>query len=340
MPFREISGHRTLLSLVSRAIARDSIPPSLLLTGADGVGKHLTARVVAEVMNCRTPVEASDGLAIDSCGGCNICNRIQRWSYPDVIKLEPTESGSITVDQMRAVLGQVGYKPFEARRRVVFVDDADMMVAAAQNALLKTLEEPNASTQMILVTSRPDLLLDTVRSRCPKLRFGLLDVEEIIAVLTQRVEVDEVSARSAAVLAGGSAGRAIKVASGELAESRQAALGLLDVVSAAQDVHSRLNGAKDFFASKGKRLAPSAIRQAYRLRLGALTSLLRDIELICVGARVPLANADLEEPLKRLAASFSGGRSRQAFSVVDKALDAIERNVSPKVVSDWLSCQL
>ena len=340
MPFREIRGHRTLLSIVSRAIARDTIPPSLLLTGPKGVGKYLVAQVAAEVMNCRTPVEANGGLAIDSCGVCSVCNRIQRGSYPDVIELEPTESGSITVEQIRVVLGQVGYKPFEARRRVVIVDEADMMVAAAQNALLKTLEEPNASTQMILVTSRPGLLLDTVRSRCPQLRFSLLDVEEIIAVLAQRVEVDEVSARSAAVLAGGSAGRAIKVASGELVESRQAALGLLDVVSAAQDDRSRLNGAKYFFASKGKRVAPPAIRQEFRVRLGALTSLLRDIELISVGARVPLANADLEEPLKRLAASFSGGRSRQAFSVVDKALDAIERNVNPKVVSDWLSCQL
>jgi len=329
-----------LLSIVSRAIARDTIPPSLLLTGPKGVGKSLVAQVAAEVMNCRTPVEANGGLAIDSCGVCSVCNRIQRGSYPDVIELEPTESGSIVVDQIRVVLGQVGYKPFEARRRVVIVDEADMMVTAAQNALLKTLEEPNESTQMILVTSRPDLLLDTVRSRCPQLRFGLLDVEEIIAVLAQRVEVDEVSARSAAVLAGGSAGQAIKVASGELVESRQAALGLLDVVSAAQDARSRLNGAKDFFASTGKRLALPAIRQEFRVRLGALTSLLRDIELISVGAPVPLANADLEESLKRLAVSFSGGRSRHAFSVVDKALDAIERNVSPKVVSDWLSCQL
>ena len=340
MAFCEIVGHRAVITLLSRAIARGSLPPSLLLTGPEGVGKRFIAHGIAQAMNCATPRGDDEaGAEMDACGACSVCGRIARGTFPDVLSLEPTETGALTIDQVRAALDQVGYRPFEARRRVVVIDQADLMVAPAQNALLKTLEEPPASTQFVLVTARPDMLLDTVRSRCPQLRCGLLSVDDIIDILTTRFDVEEGMARPAAASAGGSVGRALTAASGELVASREVAVGLLEAVAGARDARSRLAGAKVFATGKGSRRAPAA-RQELRLRLQALTSLLRDIEALSVGARVALANADLGRPLGRLVSAFADGRSRRAFSTVDQAIEAVDRNASPKVVADWLACQL
>ncbi len=101
--------------------------------------------------------------------------------HPDVLVVEPGDNGSIKIDQIRDVIDRAGYRPFEGRRRVVIVDEADMMAAPAQSALLKTLEEPPPSSVFILVTTRPDMLLPTVQSRCPRLRFQSVGNEEIDA---------------------------------------------------------------------------------------------------------------------------------------------------------------
>lgn len=340
MPFSEIVGHRSLLTLVSRALARDSLPPSLLFTGPEGVGKCLAVQAIAQAMNCPTPRVGDDdeSFAIDGCGNCGVCSRIERGIFPDVLSVEPNDNNEILAPDVRPVLDQCSYRLFEGRRRIVVIDHAELMNDVAQSSLLKTLEEPPSATQFVLVTARPDMLVDTVRSRCSQLRFGYLTVDDIVAVLTQRHDVEERAARPAAVTSGGSAGRALIAASGELATSRGAALELLDEVSTTRDARGRLEGAKSF-TPPGK-LPLAAIRKELRLRLMALTSLLRDIEVIAARARVPLANADLEQPLKRLAGAFADGRSRRAFSTIDEAINAIDRNASPKVVVDWVACQL
>ena len=91
--------------------------------------------------------------------------------------------GAIKVDQVREAIERAAYRPFEGRRRVVIIDEADALMIEAQNALLKTLEEPPPASVFVLVTSRPDVLLPTVRSRCQRLRFGRLAPADVAAVL-------------------------------------------------------------------------------------------------------------------------------------------------------------
>ena len=354
MSFRLVVGHRALVLLVAKAAAHDSLPPSLLFIGPDGVGKRLVAQAMAQALNCGSPVRSQQHLPdaasgqtdgapeLDACDRCASCRRIARGTYADVVNVVPGESGSITIDQIREVIDQAAYRPFEGRRRVVIIDEADRLVPPAQNALLKTLEEPPASSQFVLVTSRPDTLRDTVRSRCPQLRFGQLEVADIAHALVATHGCDERDARAAAATAGGSLGRALESVTGELTVARDAAVGVLQALSAARDPRARLEGGKMLLAGKRSGRSTRAVERDEMLRrLRALTSLLRDMELLSVGGDMRgLANADLRDGLATLTPSYGRGRSRDAFWAVDRALDAVGRNVSPKVVADWLACQM
>ena len=327
MPLRDIVGHRHLLDLLGTAAVRGSLPPSLIFAGPAGIGKRAAALALAQAVNCQTP---RDG---DACGVCASCGRIARLVHADVLMIEPGDSGSIKVDQIRDAIERTGYRPFEGRKRVVIVDDADAMMGEAQNALLKTLEEPPAGSMFVLVTARPDMLLPTVRSRCQQLRFGLLRADEVAAVLVQVHGYSAPDAQAAAAGAEGSVGTALEGELDTLNEARDAATRLLQGVAATTDPRRRLDGAKV--------LAGNGDRDDVRRRLRALASILRDIGAIGVQADDRhLVNADLSTSLRRLAPSFDGGRTTRAFAAVDRALEAIDRNASPKIVADWLAFQL
>jgi DNA polymerase-3 subunit delta' len=166
MPFRDVVGHRTLITLLARAAEGGTVPPSLLFAGPSGVGKRLTAVATAQALNCPNARRgASSSPPFDACGRCATCMRIARGVHPDVPIVGPGESGSIKIELVRELIDRAAFLPFEARRRVVVIDEADALVVAAQHALLKTLEEPPSASIFILVTSRPDALLPTVQSR-------------------------------------------------------------------------------------------------------------------------------------------------------------------------------
>ena len=158
--------------------------------------------------------------------------------------LEPGDTGAIKIDQVRDAIERSAYRPFEGRRRVVIVNDAEALNAEAQNALLKTLEEPPAASTFVLVTSRPDMLLPTVLSRCQRLRFGRLSPGEVAASLIRDHEYSDGDAHAAASLSDGSIGRALQGATDEFVDAREVAVDLLDAVASSTDPWRRLGGAK------------------------------------------------------------------------------------------------
>src|SRR5262249_28549315 len=147
MPFRDTQGHKRILDLLARSIERDALPPSLLFAGPKGAGKLSTAVAVAQALNCSNSARTSGGAVAssdaieraDACGRCSACLRIARGVHPDVLVVTPGDTGSIKIEQIREAVDRAAYRPFEGAYRVVIVDDADAMMAAAQNALLKTL---------------------------------------------------------------------------------------------------------------------------------------------------------------------------------------------------------
>lgn len=304
MPYGDVVsrwGQRRLAALLARSVARDALPPSLIFSGPVGAGMREMAIAVAQSLNCLTPT--GEGDARDACGTCTACTRIARGVHPDVVVVDPGDSGSIKVDQIRDVIDRAGFRPFEGRRRVVIVDDADAMAGGAQNALLKTLEEPPPSSVFILVTTRPDMLLPTVQSRCPRLRFQA----------AEREPVDE--------------------------DAREIARDVLAQAAATDDAGRRIEAAKDLLAKTGA--GGRTDRDQLASHLHAMAALLRDIEVLSTGANAEmLANADVRPDLDRLAKSFGGDRGVRAFTAVDTALAALDRNAGVKVVADWLVLNL
>ncbi len=331
MPFRDLTGHAQVLELLSRAAVRGTLPPSLIFDGPEGVGKRKAALALAQLLNCTAAATTSSG---DSCGECPSCKRIARGVHADVVLLEPGDTGAIKVDQVRDVVERTAYRPFEGRRRVVIVDQADEMLVEAQNALLKTLEEPPSASIFVLVTSRPDVLLPTVRSRCPRLRFGRLAPADVAQVLMVAHGYGAEAAHAAASMSDGSIGRALDGASEAFVEARSAAARMLEGVASSNDPRRRLDSAKALIGN-------GSDRDDLARTLRALSSMLRDLGILLSRADGRwLANADLAPLLERLQRSFDGERTLRAFAAVDRALSALDRNASPKIVADWLAFQI
>jgi DNA polymerase-3 subunit delta' len=332
MPFSEVFGHTRPLGLLSRSIARGSLPPSLLFTGPEGVGKRLVAQAVAEALNCLSP------RGHDACGTCPACRRIAKGTHPDVLVIEPPDAGATKIELVRPAIAATAYKPFEGRRRVVIVDAAERLTDDAASALLKSLEEPPPASVFILVTSRPETLLATIRSRCSQLRFGRLVAADVARLLTERHGYESDDAHAMAAVADGSPGRALEAGSRAHRAARSAALSALRTVAAASSPKARLQAAAGLTAGKP---SPAGEREELATRIAMLASLLRDLALVSQGGRDgALANEDLSADLHELGATFGCERSLRAFAAADRATAALRRNASPKIVAAWLSVHM
>ena len=314
MPLRDVIGHRRIVALLARSMARDSLPPSLIFAGPAGAGKRTAAIAVAQALNCLTPHQAPvsthsapgtphSARDLDSCGVCASCIRIARGVHPDVLIVEPGETGAIKIDQVRDAVDRAAYRPFEGKRRVVIIDEADALVPAAQNALLKTLEEPPPSSVFVLLTTRPDVLLPTVRSRCIRLWFGESTAESV------DVEAREIAGR------------------------------VLTEVASTPDPRRRLDAAKDLLTNTGA--GGASDRSQLAATLHAMASLLRDVAALASRGRSDhVANRDAQPVLDRLVHAYEGSRTVRAFAAVEAAIAALDRNASVKIVADWLVLEL
>jgi DNA polymerase-3 subunit delta' len=326
MPFAAIVGHRQACDVLRAAVARGRVPQSLLFSGPDGVGKRATALALAQALNCP---KARDG---DACGACPTCQRIARGQHADVVTLDQGEAASIKIQALRdRVLDVAGYRPFEGARRVFIIDPADALTAQAQDALLKTLEEPASTTILVLITAYPDTLLPTVQSRCRRLRFGPLSRADVVRVLVEQGGVEPSAARTIAATSNGSLAGATGGDAEEAEDDRQAAIELL--ASAARETPAGRMRAADRFAKHGSKRRD---RDALGSRLALVTSLLRDL----AAAQAGVEDVDLDQSVARLRSSYDLKRATTAFLALAEAQTWLDRNAGPKIVADWVALAL
>jgi DNA polymerase-3 subunit delta' len=335
MPLSAVIGHAPVIALLRQAVGRHRVPQSLIFAGPEGVGKRAVALALAQAVNCperaaRGPKKAAGD---DGCGVCSTCQRIARGIHSDVVVVDKGDEASIKIAAVRErVLQVVGYRPFEAARRVFIIDPADEMGVEAQDALLKTLEEPPPSAILILITAYPDTLLPTIQSRCRRLRFGPLSEADVARVLVERAGVDNTKARALAAVSAGSVGRALAAQEGELDQDRDAAFALVAAARGTR-VTDRLKAAAAFAKNDSDRRD----RDAMGDRLALVGSILRDLGALAAGRPGLLANADREADLRALASAYDVPRVVTAYGALARAQASLDRNAGPKIVADWVA---
>jgi DNA polymerase-3 subunit delta' len=223
MALKDIIGQQRALDILRGCIARNRVPHALLFAGDEGIGKRLTAVNFSKALNCikeegndlfavNEDPSASSGLdAIDNCGVCASCRKIDKGNHPDVIMIAPEgDGGQITVSVIRELEGSLSYKPFEGKWKIAIVDNADRLNQSAANAFLQTLEEPSPASILILISSRPDRLLPTIRSRCQRINFSPLPIDIMSALIEEKAgEVDKEKSLLLSRLSGGRLGYAL-----------------------------------------------------------------------------------------------------------------------------------
>jgi len=328
MAFQDIPGNDRVKKILKLALGRGRVPNSLLFVGPDGVGKHRTALELAKALNCLSRTD-------DACGECASCRAIGEGTMPDVLEIFP-EKSEITIKQIKG-LKEIAYlRPMIGRSRVFIVDPAEKMNDEAGNAFLKVLEEPPAFARLFLVTSKADLLLPTIRSRCQTLSFLPVSDEDVVSVLTNS-GTDADRARIIALLVRGNLERARAMEWDAVQEKRRAAWELFEglVTRTASLAFLRLYA----FPRRGEK--KDEIKDELAETLELFASFARDGLVLGEGGGAgSLFNPDYEPEIRACLPLLDPERTVRMLGAIESAEDGLERSFNLSLLATSLYSQM
>jgi DNA polymerase III subunit delta' len=331
MPFSSLVGNERIKKLLKRAVAEGRIGQGLIFAGQRGVGKLQFALALAQAINCERPEQG------DACGSCGSCRRIERKEHLDVRTIlresqdpslkKDSKSQFIKVDQMRDMSHEAQFRPREGRRRVFIIDEAEWLREEAANSILKTLEEPPETTLLILVTSRPYQLLETIRSRCQMLSFAPLSAAELEAYLKANYKRPAEETRMLARLARGSIGRTLEIDLGVYREKREFMLDLFDALAIRRDTVKLLSVAEHL----GRKLE----KEEFENHLDVLMVLLADLFHLKLGEPTEsLTNSDIAAALEPVAKAVTLEQITDLAEGIEQVLRSLTRNVNRQLAME------
>jgi len=311
-------GNARVVEILRRAVELDRLPHALIFAGPSGVGKRTLALLLAQLVNCASP---SGGLA---CGDCTSCRKIARGYHPDVRLVEP-DGAFIKIEQVREMIGEIAYQPFEAKYRVFMLDPAEQLKLEAANCMLKTLEEPPSRTILILVTSNPYLLLTTIQSRSRLLQFSGIPQDRIEAHLVQNAGWSPEDAHLAAALSRGSLGNALAFDAGSFIPVRAQALRFVSLLLSRGSY------------AEASRLTAGTVKDkdAFPVWVEAVLTILQDL-FYAKTAPERMGQRDILEDLRTLAGSTSAVAVTSAVRAVDRLRRGLRQNVNRQIALEAL----
>lgn len=193
--FEGILGNEEAKKILENSIKLDKISHSYMFIGQSGIGKFMIAKEFAKAILCLSEQKP--------CDKCEACVKFNGQNNPDIQIIDETEEKSIKTEVIKEMVKGVYEKPIASAKKVYIINDSQKMTKEAQNSLLKTLEEPPEYVVIILITENENLLLNTIKSRCSKIKFNSLSNDELIKILKVKYEYEDVSSNVLEV-AGGS----------------------------------------------------------------------------------------------------------------------------------------
>ena len=331
MPFRDLVGQQQARLVLQGALRSGRVSHAYVFVGPTGVGRRAAARAFAQALLCERGED-------DACGSCGPCRKVAAGTHPDLRIITPgrTEAGgerrAVVIDQIRDLKRDAAYPPYEGRWKVYIIEDTEQMRAEAANSLLKVLEEPSASTVIILVSASTEALLPTLVSRAQLVRFTLVPAEEIVTMLISKASVSAERARFLAAMAAGRPEAALDAATAgdEPFARRQAVLATLREVRRGRIV-------------AGLDAAEAVAKQKDEIEGWLDIALLwfRDLAVWrATGDATFLANIDLREEVAREAASSDAADLTRAVDAVEQAKAALRQNVNPRLILESLFTRL
>jgi DNA polymerase-3 subunit delta' len=311
-------GNAGVVEILRRAVELGRLPHAMIFAGPCGVGKRTLALLLAQLVNCASP---SGGMA---CGGCLSCRKIAHGAHPDIRLIEP-DGAFIKIEQIREMIGEVAYQPFEAKYRVVILDPAEQLKTEAANCMLKTLEEPASRTIIILITSNAYLMLKTIQSRSRLLQFAGIPRDQIEAHLVQNLGWSPRDAHLAAALSRGSLGGALAFDADSYLPIRDQALRFVSLLFS-----------QGSYAEASNLLAATVKdKDAFQVWVEAALTILQDL-FYAKTAPGRMGQHGSLESLRALAVNTSAGAVASAVRAFERLRRGLRHNVNRQIALEAL----
>lgn len=344
--FNKIVGNEQIKQVFRRLLRSQRLPNSLLFVGENGVGKKPFALELAKALVCRNSI---DGEACDECSAClraekfnipqveestkvdeSLKNKFKKVffsEHPDIAIVAPLKN-NILIDAIRSLETESNFRPYEGKGRFFIIDDADKMNDAATNALLKTLEEPSPTSHIFLLTSRPNALLQTIRSRCQTVRFAPIATKEVENHLLATKKFSPDDAALLAKLSRGSLGRALNLDLGKFRQQRESILKVVESLIVSHNRAVLLKTAEEMNDAKNK--------DSYDDYLIILQSVIHDIWLMNLQDNSEIVNTDVKSQLKRLAQQSNRNLLAEWLKEIENLRENFTVNLNKKIATDAL----
>ncbi len=335
MSFKDIKGQDNAIEFLKNSIDNDKVSHAYMFIGPAGVGKKATAINFAKALNCLSPKDegpcdpstnsGSHPELVEGCDVCAQCKKIDASNHPDVLIATPAkEDSSFGIDRIRAVTKDIGLRPYEGRKKVYILDSADSMTQEAQNALLKTLEEPPSESVLILIVENINAIFPTIQSRAKRVRFFPLLPEIIKKILIDSYKLDRDKAEVLSRISSGELGKALKYNDEDFFEKRKR---IIDGLKDGALLDSDLDG-----------LSKSELR----LALDIMLTWYRDILVTKAGVdgRFALVNVDRLSLIRDEAKRSSFEALNNIINQVILTGSFLEQNVNPKLAMGVLGINL